>query len=124
VLIVGGVFVDPAATPVNTFLGSAELYDPKSGKFTPSASLSAARSYPSATLLPDGQVLIAGGGNDSATLGTAELFDYSTGSFTLTGSMTQVRAGQTAMLLPDGRVLIVGGAGGSGPLVSAELYQP
>ena len=57
-----------------------------------------------ATLLQNGQVLIAGGETASA-----ELFNPSTGAFTATGSMTVSRSGHTATLLPDGRVLIAGG---------------
>ena len=60
-----------------------------------------ARNLHTATLLMDGTVLIAGGGNNSST---AELYDLTPGSFTKTGGMEFGRAGHTAtaMSLPDG----------------------
>jgi len=76
-----------------------------------------ARSGYTATLLPSGKVLIAGG-----NAATAELYDPATGTFTRTGDMTTPRSNHSATLLPDGKVLI---AGGSSLLPSsAELYDP
>jgi hypothetical protein len=80
-----------------------------------------------ATLLPNGKVLVAGGSdvNDNP-LTTADLFDPSSGTWTTTGSMTTNRALHTATLLPNGLVLVTGGwAASFGPeLSSAELYNP
>ena len=80
-----------------------------------------ARSGQTATLLPDGLVLLAGG----ATLAGAELYDPSSGMFTATGDMT-TRIGQTATLLPNGLVLLGGGYNPSGGeyLATAEVYDP
>ena len=123
VLIAGG---DYMASGGGT-LASAALYDPKTGKSMSAGSMATARAGASATRLPDGRVLIAGGfifektgstSLHSTDLGTAELFDPESGKFTPTGSMSAPRSGQTALLLPDGRVLMVGGA------PAAELYDP
>ena len=89
-----------------------------------------ARLDPTATLLPDGRVLVTGGGDAivGGDDGSAELYDPRTGTFSLTGSMAQARWDDTATLLADGRVLIAGGASGSAPssrvLDTAELYDP
>ncbi len=79
------------------------------------------RVYHSATLLPDGRVLAAGGsGGDSS----AELYDPALNTWSATGAMSTGRSGHSAALLADGRVLVVGGSGSSGTLSSAELYDP
>ncbi len=107
----------------------AELYDPTAGTFTATGSMGAQHLGQTATLLQNGQVLIAGG-----ETAKAELFNPSTGAFTATGNLTVSRSGHTATLLPDGRVLIAGGVQDFGPgtvpiplgpgVVSAELYDP
>jgi hypothetical protein len=73
-----------------------------------------------ATLLPDGKVLVAGGVDNIRAVASAELYDPATGTWAATGSMTTSRVGHTATLLPDGKVLVAGGDG----LASAELYDP
>jgi len=91
--------------------------------FRPTGSLSAARESHTATLLPDGKVLVAGGYN-SSYLSSAELYNPSNGTWTATGSMAAARGSHTATLLPDGRVLVAGDYNGSSYLSSAELYDP
>jgi hypothetical protein len=79
-----------------------------------------------ATLLPDGSVLVAGGCacSDPGAWASAELYDPSSGKWTATGSMRSPRIFHTATLLTDGRVLVVNsGLGGDRP-TSAELYEP
>jgi hypothetical protein len=81
-----------------------------------------------ATLLQNGQVLVAGGINLTMGIVYADSFLYnpSTGEWTKTGSMTTTRYEQTATLLPNGQVLVTGGFknDNSGMLDSAELYDP
>ena len=66
--------------------------------FTLSEPLAEPRAGHTATLLPDGRVLVAGGD----FIDTAELWDPETGTFYAAGSMTDARSGHTATLLPDG----------------------
>src|ERR1043165_7771834 len=82
------------------------------------------RSGHTATVLPDGTVLIAGGTNQNGVLASAETYNPATTNFSSVGDMTAARAGHTATLLGDGRVLVAGGANESGPLKSMEIYDP
>lgn len=95
--------------------------------FLLTGSMATPRRFHTATLLPNGKVLVAGGQNASYTaVASAELYDPSSGTFSATGNMTVPRAGHTATLLNNGKVLIAGGNSDiSGAAVSsAELYDP
>ena len=86
-----------------------------------------ARAAQTATLLPGGKVLVAGGRTpDSDAVTSAELYDPATNTWSSAGTMSAPRASATATLLPDGQVLVAGGYTGSDPAVnvSAELYDP
>ena len=97
------------------------LIDPS---WVPTGSLVTARTRHTATLLPNGKVLVAGGNNGPA-LSSAELYDPATGTWTATGSLGTARDRHTATLLPNGKVLVAGGFNElDGFLSSAELYDP
>src|SRR5580698_9898434 len=71
--------------------------------------LNVARYDHTATLLPDGKILVVGGLTNSAATATAELYDPVTGTCTFTGSLANARSRHTATLLPNGKVLVTGG---------------
>ncbi|MBL9027589.1 MAG: hypothetical protein JNL21_35685 [Myxococcales bacterium] len=129
-------------------LASVERYDPASDTWTELAPLPEPRDNHTATLLPDGTILIVGGGKSNAIgIPSGEqvraevlLYDPATGTFESLGPNLVPRHGHFAALLPSGRVLLVGGAGdistvkpaqGAGnpqpfgnELSSAEIYDP
>src|ERR1041384_3038440 len=83
-------------------LVSTELYDSRAGTFERGGDMTAPRRSHTATLLPDGRVLIAGGFGAGGALASAELYDPSTGTFTVTGSLITARGAHTAILLSNG----------------------
>jgi hypothetical protein len=88
--------------------------------WTATGATSINRAYGTATLLPNGKVLVAGGWS----LTSAELYNPATGTWAATGSMNVGRYQHTATLLPSGKVLVAGGDGPSGYVSSSELYDP
>ena len=124
VLIAGGATFN-STTFEATFLNSTELYNPATNSFGASTPvMTTARFGATATLLPNGKVLVASG-SAAGFLTSAELYDPVANSFTATtNSMNIGRYFATATLLPNGKVLIAGGYGNAGVLSSTELYDP
>lgn len=120
VLVVGGV--DTVLVPLILFpgpampwiLSSTEIFDPATASFSSAAPMQSARDEPTTTLLPNGKVLVVGGGTD-----TAELYDPVTRKFISAGTASASRYEQTATLLQNGKVLIAGGGS-----AQADLFDP
>jgi N-acetylneuraminic acid mutarotase len=102
--------------------GSTPAVALTSGTWVTTGNMNVARMGHTATLLTNGQVLVAGGTNGHGALfASAELYDPGTGRWTATGSLSQARAHHTATLLPSGEVLVTGGDGAE---ATAEIYNP
>ena len=117
---------------------SAVIYDPATETWSATGPLAQGRGGHTATLLPDGRVLVAGGyavaadrSKPDSVLGSAEIYDPATGTWSATGPLAEGRSDHTATLLADGRVLVAGGyvvcCGSLRPdraVGSAEVYDP
>jgi len=127
VLVAGGTF-QSGFFP--TTLGTAELFDPVAGTWTPTGSLNVPRSGQTATLLASGKVLVTGGSvYDTNTFTTtnipsAEVYDPSTGVWSQVNPMSTPRGAHTATLVRNGKVLVAGGYATNNTLASAELFDP
>jgi N-acetylneuraminic acid mutarotase len=126
VLVIGGTTVDFNGVTV----ASAELYDPTTGTWATTGSMLQGRERFAATLLQNGQVLVAGGdyydGVNAGVLTESELYDPALGTWSATASMTTPRFGAKAVLLRNGKVLQAGGEPDftDTPTPSAEVYSP
>ncbi len=93
------------------------------GAFRRAAALATARADHSATLLPDGTILVVGGRNAGGELSSAEVYDPKTrASRPIEASLKQARADHTATLRSDGNLLVVGGRSGDHVLDTTEVY--
>ncbi len=115
VLVAGGSTLGSGGNYTN----GAALFNPSTGTWTPTGSLSIGRNGFALILLPNGNVLAAGGdvSPGAGQISTAELYDPATGAWTPTGSMTGAYTGWGAGLLADGKVLAIVDTG-------ADLYDP
>lgn len=128
VLVAGGF--DSARVPVDQVPpSSVELFSPRSGSwYVVPRSPPSARAQ-TATLLPDGRVLVAGGLVAGAAQATVDIYDSTANSWQGQFGMSRGRWGQTATLLANGRVLYLGGLADTPleptlPLRSGEIYDP
>ena len=103
VIITGGHVQDPSDRHAATT--ASELYAPLRNTWTTTGNMNAAREEGGSMLLPDGTLLMAGGGQQ----GSAEIYDPATGMWTLTTPMTTVHDDAQMTMLGTGEVLIAGG---------------
>jgi N-acetylneuraminic acid mutarotase len=127
VLVAGGSHFTPPPGSVSEDLSSCEVYNPAKESWTGTGSLQSPRDSQTATLLPNGQVLVAGGSYVNS-LGTAELYNPTTKTWDTTGNLTAERVNHTATLLPSGKVLVAGGSAFASQATHfgaiAELFDP
>jgi len=104
-------------------LSSAELFDPAGnggiGSFSATGSMSTARLNCTATLLPNGKVLVVGSGTNAST----DLYDPAAGTFSPVGSLSGSRLRHTSTLLLSGKVLVAGGDGSVNKTNATDLFR-
>ena len=120
-----------ASAPTIRPAASTEIYDPVKGTWAPGASMGSPRFEHTATSLPDGRVLMAGGlgqaGDRPGPLVTTELYDPAANAFVRSTDLKEARTNHAAAALADGSVLVAGGAGGANGDISvgsAEVFDP
>ncbi|WP_161829949.1 kelch repeat-containing protein [Steroidobacter agaridevorans] len=121
VLVVGGWHASGGGRALTA---TAEIYDPATGAWSAAASLSDAVTAHTATLLPNGTVLVAGGDVSNGRTSAASIYDPVSNTWSPTGSTSWARSDSSATLLPNGTVLLVGGLGTAGLLSAVEIYDP
>ena len=129
VLVVGGS--DGGQTGLPIYYADAELFDPATGMFTSTGSLEFPREFTTASHLPDGRILVAGGlhtggGPGFGVVAEVEVYDPATGGFTRADDMPVPLDEPAAVVLDDQRVLLVGGFDFDNdlPTASAEVFTP
>lgn len=141
VLVAGGfgrpftVTASGAGSNSQPVLDTAEIFDPRTGRWSRTASMGTRRALHVAALLPDGKVLVGGGRtcnqpppaacNFTFVTSTAELYDPATGTWSPTGPLTAPRHTTSPAVLANGTVLVPAGfVGGGAPVATAEVYDP
>jgi N-acetylneuraminic acid mutarotase len=130
VLVAGGFGASGGPISATTAtLNTVEIYDPSTNTWAPKNMMSAQRAALTATLLPNGKVLVTGGVSGGTYSNTAELYTPASNAWgaagTMTGTSSGRRARHTATLLGNGKVLVVGGTtDGTAASPSASLYDP
>lgn len=129
VLLPGGVFLIAGGAGNGAILDTIELYSPATNTFAAAASIpmmNSLRANETATLLPNGKVLIAGGAVVDLVTWTAttDIYDPAAGTIDSGPSMSFQREGATAVLLPNSLVLIAGGRDSTQTIAEADLYDP
>lgn len=125
VLVAGGC----AAYDVNgcrSVTNKAEIYDPAAGTWKATGALRGARHAMTATLLPSGKVLVAGGATAAMdAINSSEIYDPTAKTWTLGLKMVTARSDYASIMLGTGKVLFMGGENISGVSINkAELYNP
>lgn len=107
------------------FLNSAEIYDPATGAWTPTASAPTRRESADGILMTGGRVMIVGGYSCCDTQNPeTDLYDPNTATWISAGNRPHGGGGMALVNLPDGRVLSVGGSGTQGALAEALIFDP
>ena len=126
ILVVGGVNADEVGNIPSSSL--VRRYNPATNSWSTARPLAQARSRHTATLLPDGRVLVTGGdvsryGANGSALESTEIYQPESNEWSSLGNLLGARTGHAATLLSTGKLLVTGGLTASGPTASAEVYD-
>lgn len=127
VLLTGGINVPDLLNAANaSSIQNAEYYDPASNSWT-AVNMPTVRSLHSATLLPDGTVVVCGGGQGTLTapvsIDNVERFDPATNTWTALAPLATARASHAAVLQPDGLLVLIGGMSTTASLGTVEVLH-
>lgn len=122
----GNILVEGGCNQGNcgTVTSSADLFNPRTGKWTPTGSMNTARDYHTATMLGSGKVLVTGGYTVQGASNSVEIYDPASGTWSTGAGMLASRALHSATALPDGRAVIAGGLVAFLPSDLSEVYDP
>jgi N-acetylneuraminic acid mutarotase len=121
VMVAGGFLSAPG---VSTYLSSVEFYDRTSNTWSSGPPLATARAFHTASRLPSGRILVAGGASTSGTaIQSSELFDGGANAWLAAGNLNDGRDFQTTDLLASGKLITTGGSGPLSSLASSELFD-
>jgi Galactose oxidase, central domain len=128
VLVAGALpyYISPYPGPLNpSSIASTEIYSSTTNSWTSGAPMTVPRWAHTATLLPDGRVIMIGGYSEYGQVqSSVEIFDPASNRWYAARPLASPRASHTATLLADGTILVVGGIGAGGLLDTAERYDP
>ena len=111
VLVSGGLYTYKPRLRYAVATTSAEVFDPATGLWSSAGNMTTARAYHSSTVMPNGKVLVVGGG-------TADIYDPATNSWAATAPPASKYTASPAVMLANGKVLVASAT------TSAELYDP
>jgi len=117
VLVVGGKG-EPEPDIDSTIRQTSEVWDPKTGEWSPAGSMAEGRAEHTATLLKDGTVVVIGSLNKN----TSEIYDPATDTWYDSATMTEARYRHTSTVLKDGSVFVLGGFTTDRVTITGEVF--
>lgn len=121
VLVTGGFSAQGASTGT---VNDCEIYYPNTNTWVETTPLNQARDNFTATVMPDGNVVVVGGYQNGSYLNSVEVYYSTSATWSYLAPIPEARALHTAALLSNGKLLVAGGVNGTGVLSTAWIYDP
>ncbi|WP_426105393.1 pre-peptidase C-terminal domain-containing protein [Massilia sp. TSP1-1-2] len=122
ILISGGTL---STSNAGSMTNRAEIYDPLTGAFTPTAPMNVARTAHASALLPDGRIIVIGGTGQvnfaNVSLASTEIYDAASATWTMGPTLGVARSAAKAVTLSDGKIVVISSTGNT---TSSEVYDP